>query len=293
MPRDAEAWLAERGIERDPIRLTPRPDEVAAAEAAAAEAAASTTAGGTTADASGGGPASHADADAGVTPARPAPSSRDVAVDPTVASGADDGAHGPPPSVREAALLAGAEAQAQADAQAHHDAARAVGGASLSDDVAEALAFVRRSTATAPQSVGRLRDKLVERGTPSPAIELAMERAHAEGLVDDRAMAAALVEEGRRKGHAPTRLRADLTRRGFDRALIDEALQVTDGEDLSAAAFALARERADRLTAVEPETAVRRIVGQLARRGYPEALARKVARDAVYTTRDDARTAGR
>lgn len=271
MPRDAEAWLAERGIERDPVRLTPRPDEVAVAAAADAEAAGGAP----------GAPAGRAAADV---------DDRGEAVAGEVVAGPSP--HGPPPSAREAVLLA--EAAARAEAEEGHGR-RSTPGAqarSLSDDVSTALAFIRRSTATAPQSVGRLREKLAERDTPPPAIELALERAHAEGLVDDRAMAAALVEEGRAKGHAPTRLRADLTRRGFDRDLVEEAVAVTAGEDLSAAAFAIARQRAERLTAVAPETAVRRIVGQLARRGYPEALARKVARDAVFATRDEARTAG-
>ena len=279
MPRDAEAWLAERGIERDPIRLTPHPDEVAAAAAAVdAEEAETGVTGGVVSPAPDGDATAEASDPATASPGEASPG---------------EGDHGPAPSVREAALLARSSAQAEAEAQLQRDATRPVGGASLSDDVAAALAFVRRSTTNAPQSVGRLRDKLAERGTPAPAIDLAMQRAHAEGLVDDRAMAAALVEEGRQKGHAPTRLRADLTRRGFDRDLIAEALEVVEGEDLSAAAFALARERADRLTSVEPETAVRRIVGQLARRGYPEALARKVARDAVDVSRDPQRTAGR
>lgn len=282
MPRDAEAWLAERGVAREAIRLTPRPEEVAAAvddtvPAGDAPLGAAPVSGGPVGDLA-----------ASETPDGTAPVDRAAA-----GGGREQPGHGPPPSSREVAQLAAAAAHAADDAAAQTEAQRPVGGPSLSDDVAAALAFVRRSTANAPQSVGRLRDKLTERGTTPQVTELALERAHAEGLVDDAAMAAALVDEGRAKGHAPTRLRADLTRRGFDAAVIAEALSVTEGEDLSAAAFALARQRAERLTAVAAETAVRRIVGQLARRGYPEALARKVARDAVFATREDARTAGR
>jgi hypothetical protein len=43
---------------------------------------------------------------------------------------------------------------------------------------------------------------------------------------------------------------------------------------------------------VETETAYRRVVGYVARRGYPEALARKVAREAVFASRDAQRAAG-
>jgi regulatory protein len=252
VPRDAEAWLAERGIDRQPFRLEPTTAEVAAA-----------------------GQETEVEGARSATPT----------AEPT-------DAHGPAPSAREAALLARTGAEEVARRAAERDAQRPVGGPSLSDDVSEALQFIRRSTTNAPQSVGRLRSKLADRDTPSAAIDLAIDRAHAEGLVDDEAMVAALVEERRAKGHAPRRLRDDLRKRGFDRATIDRALAPIDAEDPEAAAFDVARARAERLTGVAAETAVRRVVGHLARRGYPEGLARKVAREAVFTTRDDARTAG-
>lgn len=237
MPRDAEAWLAERGIEREPIRVTPDPAGLPA------------------------------------EPGRGTPT-------------------GPPPSAREAAQLAQA-GEVEAERRAAEAAAtRPPPASSLEDDVAEGLAFVRRSTATAPQSVGRLRRKLSERGTPAAAIDLVIERAHAERLVDDEAMAAALVEERRARGHAPTRLRTDLVARGFDADTIARALAPVEAEDQEAAAFAVARTKADRLTGVDAETAFRRTVGHVARRGYPEGLARKVARLAVDVSRDPARTAG-
>ncbi|MTV23988.1 regulatory protein RecX [Nitriliruptoraceae bacterium ZYF776] len=258
MPRDAEAWLAARGIARESIRLTPTADEVAAADRAATEETPGPT-----------------------TPGAPGP----AAPDATPVGGAEV-------SSRHAQLLAeqsADEAAQRADAEA---AATRVGRPTLEDDVAAALAFVRRSTANAPQAVGRLRAKLAERDTPAPAIDLALERAHAEGLVDDDAIARSFVEERQRRGHAPTRIRRDLAARGFDREVVDRALADAEGQDLEAAAYAVAREKADRLTGVAPETAMRRVVGHVARRGYPEGLARKVAREAIYTARDAQRTAG-
>lgn len=249
MPRDAEAWLAERGVERQPIKVTPAPP----AEPAA-------------------------------TPAPVPPREHD-------AQPGRDGSD-PEVSAREAQQLAAAGA-ADAEWRASEAAAtRPPAPHSLGDDVAEGLAFVRRSTANAPQSVGRLRRKLAERDTPAAAIDLIIERAYAERLVDDRAMATALVEERRRKGHAPTRLRKDLVARGFDRDTIDQVLAPVEAEDQEAAAFAVARDKADRLTGVDAETAFRRTVGHVARRGYPEGLARKVARLAVDVSRDPERSAG-
>jgi regulatory protein len=268
VPRDAEAWLAERGIQREAIRLTPRPDEVAA-EQAAAESDGSPTQG---------------VSEAG-TPEGPMPT--EAAADP--AGAASDG---PPPSAREITQLAQAGGVEAARREAEAAATRPPPASSLGDDIAEGLAFVRRSTANSPQSVGKLRRKLAERDTPPVAIDRIIERAHAERLVDDRAIATALVEERRAKGHAPLRLRQDLARRGFDDRLIAEVLAPVEAEDQEAAAFAVARDKASRLTGVDAETALRRTVAYVARRGYPEGLARKVSRQAVDVTRDPERAAG-
>ncbi len=231
--RDAEAWLAARGVRREPVT-------------------------------------------------RPASSP------PDAPSAGDDPA---PVTARQVAQLAAQQADQRAEAA---DAAASARSAQprLEDDVAAALAFIRRSTASTPQSEQRLGDKLAARGTPAVVVEQALAAARRQGLVDDVAMVAALVAERRRAGHAPARIRRDLAARGFGPHLLDAALAGAEAEDPRAAAFALARRRAEQLTGIEAEAAVRRVTGYVLRRGYPDALARKVARDAVFATRDDERTAG-
>lgn len=237
MPRDAEQWLAERGIERDPIRIDPGPVE----------------------------PSAPAD-----VPADSGPQVSGVQAQRLAAQSAAD------------AELAAAEQASQADPSSRR----------LEDDVADAVAYVRRSTSAAPQSEGRLRGKLDERGWPSAVIEQALERARREGLVDDGAMAAALVEERRVKGHAPARIRRDLRARGFSDEVLDPLLASAEAEDPEAAAFDLADRKAQGLTGVAAETAFRRVAAYVARRGYPEGLARKVAREAVFAAREAERSAG-
>lgn len=161
------------------------------------------------------------------------------------------------------------------------------------DDVDAALAFVRRSTANAPQSEGRLRAKLMDRGHDGATAEQALERARAERLVDDDAILVALITERRARGHADPRLRRDLRDRGFTGPQVDEALARVGSTDPAAAAFAVARDQAARHRGVDPEVAVRRTVGALVRRGHGEALARKAARDAVYADREAQQVAGR
>jgi regulatory protein len=256
--RDAEAWLAQRGIERDPIRVPLTPPEPPTDPAP---------------DPSGPSPAASSPAGDSNTPVAPAGSA-------------------PAPSSREAMRLA-ADAMDAAVRRADEQAATPNPHANrMEDDVAEAVAFLRRSTSMAPQSEARLRDKLAERDTPSPVIEQALERARRERLVDDAAMVAALVDERRRKGHAPARIRRDLRERGFGDDLLASALASAENEDPEAAAYAIATEKAQRCTALAPEAAYRRVAAHVVRRGYPDGLARKVAREAVYTARDAQRTAG-
>lgn len=241
--RDAEAWLAARGIERDPLVVRPDPAAFDPPEAGA--------------------------------PARTPVSTREA--------------------LRLAAELPAAVADPATVGAADVPAAPGPGGTDLGDledQVAAAVSYVRNATASAPMSEGRVRSRLEQRGHPTVVIERALDRARRERLVDDVALAAALVDERRRRGHAPTRIRDDLRQRGLSDDVIEAALAPLEGEDLEAAAFAVARERAPRMRGVPAETAFRRLAGQLARRGYPEALARKVARLAVFADREDERIAG-
>lgn len=227
--------------------------------------------------------------------------SRGVRREPLIGHGSAPQASAPPtppvpaPSAREAIRLA-EQSTRDADLLGAPPTLPEVDEAATAtrpDDVEAALAFVRRSTSNAPQSEGRLRTKLTERGHDGPTVELALERAREERLVDDDAILAALIVERRARGHADARLRRDLRDRGFTGPQVDAALELHAATDPGAAAFAVARDQAARHRAVDPEVAVRRTVGALVRRGHSEALARKAARDAVYADREAQQVAGR
>lgn len=248
MPRDAEAWLAQRGVRREPVVARPP------------------------ADAPPPGPAEVRDL------------VRQVARDRAMDGGTDGRDAGIPADGVE-----GTDAVVAADGadRGALTPVPAAGGA------AGALAFVQRSTANAPQSEGRLREKLRDRGHPDAEIEAALAAARERGLVDDAAMLAALIAERRARGHAEPRLRRDLRARGFDGATVDAALAAHRDTDPLAAAFGLAREQAVRQRAVPPDAAVRRITAYLTRRGHGEAVARKAALDAVHADREPQRSAER
>lgn len=162
----------------------------------------------------------------------------------------------------------------------------------LEDAVARAVGFIRRSTSAQPASEGRLRDKLRDRQFRPAVIDIALDQARRERLVDDHALVHALAEERRAKGHAASRIRMDLRKRGLPDDLIDRSLAATEREDPEAVAFGVARAKASSYAHLEPEAAFRRLVGYLARRGHAEGLARKVAREVVYVEREAERTAG-
>lgn len=247
MPRDAEAWLAARGVRREPVVGPAAPAAPDATPLAATS-----------------GP--DVPAAAGMTAAAPAG---------TAAA----------PSVREVLALA---RQAQDD--------RADGRSSVPDDqeaLRQAVALLRRSASAAPQSEGRLRGKLADRGIDGDVADAAIRQVRSEGLVDDAAMLAALVAERRAKGHTSSRLRHDLLARGFAPAEVELAVRATAPTDPEAEAFAEAVRLAAGQRAVTAETAYRRVVGRLVRLGHPEATARKVARTAVFADREEQRVTER
>jgi regulatory protein len=234
VPRDAEAWLAERGVQREPVVLRDRVDAPPP------------------------------------TPGEVVDLARQVARDRALTTGPRPSPEPPAATEPEAA-----------------SAAPPTGG------VAGAIAFLERSTANAPQSEGRLRGKLRDRGYTDEEAEAALAAARARGLVDDDALLAALISERRARGHAEPRLRRDLRDRGFDGAVVDAALAQHRDTDPLAAAFGLARDQAVRQRTAPPEAAVRRITAYLVRRGHGEAVARKAALDAVHADRDPLRSAER
>ena len=96
-----------------------------------------------------------------------------------------------------------------------------------------------------------------------------MERLEGSGLVDDLALAQNLVGTlQERKGLGRSGIAAELTRRLLSPAAIEYALELVDTGDELARARELAVARARQLTSYDRETAVRRLSGYLARRGY-------------------------
>ena len=101
------------------------------------------------------------------------------------------------------------------------------------------------------------------------------------GYLDDAVLADQLVSAGvERKGLGRVALSRALAQRGIPRDLIDAALDEVPDDDAERA-LDFARTKARSMSRLEHETALRRLVGQLARRGYNGSVAMTAARAAL------------
>ena len=107
-------------------------------------------------------------------------------------------------------------------------------------------------------------------------------------MIDDAAFAAAWVTSRHHgKGLARRALGSELRRRGVAPETVGEALEQLDPDTEAATARALV-ERRLRTATGPPEAIARRLVGMLARKGYPAGLAYRVVKEAMAA---DERTA--
>ncbi|QIG41032.1 regulatory protein RecX [Microbacterium sp. 4R-513] len=101
------------------------------------------------------------------------------------------------------------------------------------------------------------------------------------GYLDDTALAEQLVHAGAdRKGQGRQAIAQTLAKRGIPRDVADAALGALPDDDLERA-LEFARSRARSMRSLDRDTALRRLSGQLARRGYGGSLAVTAARMAL------------
>lgn len=99
--------------------------------------------------------------------------------------------------------------------------------------------------------------------------------------LDDHGLARSLVTAGIERKHQGRRALAQtLKQRGLPHEIIDEVLEETDDDEASRA-LQYAQEKARSLSRYDSEVALRRLVGQLARRGYSGSIAVSAAKQAL------------
>jgi regulatory protein len=138
-----------------------------------------------------------------------------------------------------------------------------------------------RQLAVRPRTRAELAKALAKREISAEVIAEVLDRYDEVGMIDDAAFARAWVSSRHHgKGLARRALANELRQRGVDAETATEALETVDDDAEAAAARALV-DRKLRSTRGAPEAVFRRLVGMLARKGYPAGVAIRAVKDAL------------
>jgi regulatory protein len=124
-----------------------------------------------------------------------------------------------------------------------------------------------------------LRRRLLQKQHPPAAVDGALSRLMAAGLLDDARFAADYAAAKARRGRGPARLVRDLQGQGIERRTAEEAVRTSlaaEGVDPATAVRALAEKRARQLAGLPPQVKKRRLVAFLVRRGFSGGEIREV-----------------
>ncbi|HKC41359.1 MAG TPA: regulatory protein RecX [Gemmatimonadales bacterium] len=116
-----------------------------------------------------------------------------------------------------------------------------------------------------------LRRRLLQKQHPAAAVDPALDRLSAAGLLNDAQFAVDYAAAKARRGRGPARLVRDLEAQGVERRVAEEAVRTSlaaEGVDPAEAVRALAKKRAKQLAGLPPVVRKRRLVAFLVRRGF-------------------------
>lgn len=131
-----------------------------------------------------------------------------------------------------------------------------------------------------PRTKDELRQALRRKGFDEELRERLLGKLDNSGLVDDAVFAEQWVRSRHAyQGLARSALVAELKRKGVDADVAAQAAGEIDRESEEQRARELVRKRLRSMTTVDEQAAVRRLLGTLARKGYPQGLAYSVVRD--------------
>ena len=116
-----------------------------------------------------------------------------------------------------------------------------------------------------------LRRRLLQKQHPAAAVDHALDRLSAAGLLNDAQFAADYAAAKARRGRGPARLVRDLQAQGVERRVAEDAVRTSlaaEGVDPAEAVRALAEKRAKQLAGLPRVVRKRRLVAFLMRRGF-------------------------
>ena len=166
------------------------------------------------------------------------------------------------------------------DASAASAGTPADGAQSDDEQVERAETRLLRSLGSRGLSVSEARGKLRRLEVPSEIADTVIERLEASGALDDAALAEQIVFQAlTHRNEGRKAIAQSLAKRGIPRDVVDAVVAELPDDDYERA-LEFARGRARQLARYDDDTALRRLVGQLSRRGYG-GLAMSVARRAL------------
>jgi regulatory protein len=150
-----------------------------------------------------------------------------------------------------------------------------------------ARSIVLRKLTAAPKTRAQLADDLRRRAVPDDVAERVLDRFTEVGLVDDDAFAAGWVRARQAtRGLSRRALTHELRHKGVADDVVANAVAAVDDDDERAAAEALVARRLQSMRGLDATVVTRRLVGMLARKGYPSGLALQVVREALRAAQD-------
>lgn len=140
---------------------------------------------------------------------------------------------------------------------------------------------VLRRLRTRSLSVREARAIVAQRDLDDETVDAVVRGLVRYGYLDDAALAEQLIHSGsERKGQGRQVIAQTLAKRGIARDVADAALAELPDDDADRA-LEFARGKARSMASLDRDTALRRLVGQLSRRGYPGSVSMTAARQAL------------
>jgi regulatory protein len=156
------------------------------------------------------------------------------------------------------------------------------GAAEETDPAERAREICLRLLAIRPRTRTELAGALRQRGIPADVAAEVLDRYDEVGIIDDRAFARAWVTSRHYgRGLARKALAGELRRKGVDNDAVGDALAELSQDTEAATARDLVERKLRTDRGGQPEALFRRLVGMLARKGYPAGLAVRVVKEAI------------
>ncbi|MEE6263027.1 regulatory protein RecX [Plantactinospora sonchi] len=168
-----------------------------------------------------------------------------------------------------------------ADDQSRDEGDGSAGPSRPADEAERAREICLRQLAVRPRTRAELATALARKGISAEVADQVLDRYDEVGIIDDAAFARAWVSSRHQgRGLARRALANELRQRGVDAETATEALGELDETTEAETARALVDRKLRSVTGT-PDAVFRRLVGMLARKGYPPGVAVRAVKDAL------------